>query len=45
MKKSNYSAYATNKGGKIDSPKGKPKDEPKVTKLNSTSDLRCKRGN
>lgn len=44
MKKSNYSVYATNKIGKIDSPKGKPKNEPKVTKLVGSDDLRTKRG-
>ena len=43
MKKNNYSVYATNKGGKIASPKGKPQGEPKVTRV-SGADLRAKRG-
>lgn len=42
-KNSNYSVYATNKGGKICSPKGKTKDEPKVTRIKG-DDLRIKRG-
>lgn len=43
MKNSKYSAYATNKGGKIESPKGQTKDDPKATKREGT-DLRTKRG-
>jgi hypothetical protein len=43
MKEKKYSDYATNKGGKIDSPKGKSNDEPRVTKT-SGNDLRVKRG-
>ena len=43
MKEKNYSVYATNKGGRILSPKGKPADEPKVTKKTG-DDLRVKRG-
>ena len=43
MKKNNYSVYATNKGGKIASPKGAPKDEPRATKK-CGEDLRSKRG-
>ena len=43
MKDKVYSPYATNKGGKIDAPKGKPKDEPRSTKTVG-DDLRNKRG-
>lgn len=43
MKEKKYSDYATNKGGKITSPKGAPKGEPAVTKR-SGNDLRVKRG-
>ena len=43
MKKNNFSSYATNKGGKIDSPKGAPKNEPRSMKK-SGNDLRAKRG-
>ena len=44
MKKNkDCSVYATNKGGKITSPKGTPKDEPRSVKK-SGEDLRCKRG-
>ena len=43
MKNKNYSVYATNKGGRILSPKGKPVGEPKATKTTG-SDLRVKRG-
>ena len=43
MKETKYSPYATNKGGRISSPKGKPTDEPKVTKTVG-NDLRAKRG-
>lgn len=43
MKEKNYSVYATNKGGKIASPKGKPEGEPRVTK-SIGNDLRAKRG-
>lgn len=43
MKEKTYSVYATNKGGKIASPKGKPQNEPKVAKKVG-ADLRIKRG-
>ncbi len=43
MKNNKYSTYATNKGGKITSPKGKPQDEPKATRRVG-EDLRGKRG-
>ena len=43
MKNKNYSVYATNKGGKIDSPKGTQKNEPRSTKREG-SDLRNKKG-
>ena len=43
MKEKKHTVYATNKGGRILSPKGKPQDEPKVTKT-SGNDLRAKRG-
>ena len=43
MKKKDCSVYATNKGGKISSPKGAVKDEPRATKKIG-NDLRCKRG-
>ena len=43
MKKIKYSPYATNKGGKIASPKGTPKDEPAATRK-CGDDLRCKKG-
>ncbi len=43
MKDNKYSVYATNKGGKIASPKGTPKDEPRSTKRGG-NDLRVKRG-
>jgi hypothetical protein len=43
MKNKNYSVYATNKIGRILSPKGKPQGEPASTK-NEGSDLRVKRG-
>lgn len=43
-KNSDYSArYATNKGGKISSPKGAPKDEPRAA-VKAGNDLRVKRG-
>ena len=32
--------YATNKGGRIESPNGTPKDEPKSKKTVGTKDLR-----
>lgn len=41
--KKEYSVYGTNKGGMIKSPKGAPKDEPKVTKLKTEGDLRSKK--
>ncbi len=43
MKEKKYSNYATNKGGKIESPKGKPENEPRATK-HVGNDLRTKRG-
>ena len=43
MKEKKYSDYATNKGGRILSPKGKPQNEPRATK-SSGNDLRAKRG-
>jgi hypothetical protein len=43
MKKNINNPYATNKGGRILSPKGKPEGEPKSTK-NQGDDLRVKRG-
>ena len=43
MKKNENSVYATNKGGKIASPKGTQRDEPRATK-SCGSDLRGKRG-
>ena len=42
-KNSTYSPYATNKGGKINSPKGKPEGEPASTRTTG-NDLRVKRG-
>ena len=44
MKKITKSPYATNKGGRIESINGKPKDEPKAQKITGTSDLRIKKG-
>lgn len=43
MKDKKYSDYATNRGGKIESPKGKPKNEPKAVKRTG-DDLRIKKG-
>ena len=43
MKNKEYSPYGTNKGGLIKSPKGTPKDEPKVTKITTEGDLRSKK--
>ena len=43
MKEKNYSPYATNKGGKIAAPKGKPQGEPRAT-VKRGNDLRVKRG-
>ena len=43
MKNKKYSDYATNKGGRISSPKGTPKDEPAAVKR-TADDLRVKRG-
>lgn len=43
MKNKNYSVYATNKGGRIASPKPAPKDEVRATKTVG-NDLRAKRG-
>lgn len=43
MKENKYSNYATNKGGRIESPKGKSKDEPRAVKREG-NDLRVKRG-
>ena len=42
-KNKTYSDYATNKGGRILSPKGAPKDEPSATRRVG-DDLRIKRG-
>ncbi len=42
MKNNQYSVYATNKGGYIKAPKGKPKDEPKASLIKSDKDLRAK---
>ncbi len=44
MKNNEYSVYATNKGGYIKSPKGKPKDEPRSTVIKGNTDLRAKKG-
>ena len=38
-----YSPYATNKGGKISSPKGKPQGEPTCVRTTG-DDLRVKKG-
>ena len=43
MNKTNYSPYATNKGGKIDAPKKQNQNEPKATKTVG-NDLRSKKG-
>lgn len=43
MKDKKYSPYATNKGGRIVSPKGTPKDEPRAVKQ-SGNDIRVRRG-
>ena len=43
MKEKKYSDYATNKAGKIDSPKGKVKNDPRAVKREG-DDLRTKRG-
>ena len=43
MKEKKYSPYATNKGGKIESPRGKTKGDPRSVKREG-SDLRAKRG-
>lgn len=43
MKDTNYSNYATNKGGRIISPKGKPEGEPRAT-VTRGNDLRVKKG-
>ncbi len=43
MKDRKYSPYATNKGGKIDSPKPISKDEPRSVKRDG-NDLRVKKG-
>ena len=42
MKENKYSSYATNKGGKIESPKGKVKDDPRAAKREG-NDLRIKK--
>lgn len=42
MKEKKYSPYATNKGGKINSPKGKPQNEPRAS-VRTGNDLRGKR--
>ena len=43
MKDKKYSDYATNRGGRIVSPKGTPKGEP-ISVKKSGEDLRVKRG-
>ena len=43
MKNNKNSTYATNKGGKISSPKGKPANEPSATRR-CGNDLRVKKG-
>jgi hypothetical protein len=43
MKEKKFSNYATNKGGRIESPKGRSTDEPRATKREG-NDLRVKRG-
>ncbi len=44
MKKTTYSPYATNRGGKIEAPRGKDKPQPRVT-VTKGNDLRVgKRG-
>lgn len=43
MKDKKYSVYATNKGGKIASPKGTAKGEP-ISAKQCGGDLRVKRG-
>lgn len=43
MKEKKYSVYATNKGGRIESPKGTPKGEPVAAKT-AGKDLRVKKG-
>ena len=43
MKEKNYSPYATNQAGKIESPKKKSNKEPSATKTQG-NDLRTKRG-
>ena len=43
MKDKKFSNYATNKGGKITSPKGAPKGEPASVK-HTGDDIRVKRG-
>ena len=43
MKKNTFSVYATNKGGKIESPKNPQKNDPRSAKK-SGGDLRVKRG-
>lgn len=43
MKEKKYSVYATNKGGRIESPRGTSKGEPVSTKTTG-KDLRVKKG-
>ena len=43
MKEKKYSNYATNRGGKIESPKGKPENEPRAV-CRTGNDLRVKKG-
>ncbi len=43
MKDNKYSPYATNKGGKIESPKKPTKDDPRAVKR-TDNDLRVKKG-
>ncbi len=43
MKEKKYSPYATNKGGKIESPKNPAKGDPRAAKREG-NDLRAKKG-
>ena len=44
MKEKNYSPYASFSFDKINAPKGKPKNEPKVVKIVGKGDLRASGG-
>ena len=44
MKNKNYSPYGTYNPTKIDSPKGKNKNEPSASKITGAQDLRGGRG-